>query len=113
MNWRELLKDEYEKPYMKKLMATIKSERQKGKVIYPSEENIFKALKLTPFEDVKVVIIGQDPYHGPRQAHGLCFSVQAPEPPPPSLQNIFKELSHDLKIPMPKNGDLTNWAKNG
>ena len=89
------------------------SERLKGKTIYPPGTKIFSAFDYTPFEKVKVVLIGQDPYHGPGQAHGLCFSVPDGVPPPPSLVNVFKELNKDLGIPIPKKGNLEKWAKQG
>ena len=96
-----------------KIMAFVRAERVAGKTIYPAHEDIFNAFKLTPFEDVKVVIIGQDPYHGPNQAHGLCFSVQHGVRPPPSLQNIFKELQTDVGTSIPNHGCLESWAKQG
>ena len=102
-----------EKPYMIGLVNFIESERSKGKIIYPDDNEIFEALKLTPFEKVKVVILGQDPYHGVGQAHGLCFSVKKGVKTPPSLVNIFKELKDDLKIQPPQNGYLEPWAREG
>lgn len=111
-SWDEILKEEFEKEYYLKLRAFLKQEYS-SKTIYPNMNNIFNALKYTAYEDVKAVIIGQDPYHGPNQAHGLCFSVQNGVTPPPSLQNIFKELSSDLGIPIPQNGELTPWTKQG
>lgn len=104
---------EKEKPYFKKILQFINDERAKGKIIYPEQKNIFNALKLTPFEHVKVVILGQDPYHGPRQAHGLSFSVLPGIKPPPSLMNIYQELKNDLQIPPPLHGCLEKWAKQG
>ena len=113
-SWDTLLKDEFEKEYYLKLRAFLKSEYSNPTLnIYPDMNNIFNALKLTDYRDVKAVILGQDPYHGPSQAHGLCFSVQKGVAAPPSLVNIFKEYSADLGLPMPKTGDLTPWAKNG
>ena len=102
-----------EKPYMIGLVNFIESERSKGKIIYPDDNEIFEALKLTPFEKVKVVILGQDPYHGVGQAHGLCFSVKKGVKTPPSLVNIFKELKDDLKIQPPQNGYLEPWTREG
>ena len=111
-DWDEILKVVWESPGFKKFMEKIKHE-YKTKTCYPTYENIFNALKMTPHERVKVVIIGQDPYHGEGQAHGLSFSVQKGIAKPPSLQNIFKELKDDLGIPISENGDLTKWAKEG
>lgn len=111
-SWDTILKDEYEKEYFKKIMTFINQE-YKTKHIYPAYENIFNALKYTDYKDVKVVIIGQDPYHNPGQAHGLSFSVQPGVPFPPSLQNIFLELKNDLGYEPPKSGCLEKWAKNG
>lgn len=113
-DWDQIIGDEFEKPYYKKLRAFLKSEYANGNV-YPNMYNIFNSLKYTAFEDVKAVIIGQDPYHGFGQAHGLCFSVQKGTVQPPSLVNIFKELNDDLGIDIPpKNmGELTSWAKSG
>lgn len=111
--WLELLGPEFELDYMKKLKAFLIAEAQKNKIIYPEGKNIFEAFKLTPFEKVKVVIIGQDPYHGPGQAHGLCFSVQKGVKVPPSLVNIYKELKEDLGTPIADHGYLENWAREG
>ena len=111
-DWDEILADEWTKPYYLKLREFLKSEYA-TKTIYPDMNNIFNALKLTSFEDTKVVIIGQDPYHGEGQAHGLCFSVKKGVTPPPSLKNIFKELNADIGKPIPKDGELTEWAKQG
>lgn len=111
--WRDALAVEKEKSYFKSLLSWIETERAAGKVIYPPNKDVFNALSFTPLENVKVVILGQDPYHGPGQAHGLCFSVQHGVKPPPSLVNIFKELENDLKIPRPKHGCLESWAKQG
>lgn len=113
MTWREILKDETESTYFKDLQASIKSERAAGKIIYPPHKDVFNALKFTEFHQVKVVIIGQDPYHGPGQAHGLCFSVQVGVPAPPSLVNIFKELKSDLGCEIPNHGYLESWARQG
>jgi uracil-DNA glycosylase len=112
-SWKIRLQDEFNKPYMKDLKAFLQSEKKKGKIIYPPSSKIFEAMNRTPFEKVKVVILGQDPYHGPKQAHGLCFSVLPGTPFPPSLQNIFKELHSDLGVPIPKSGDLSKWADEG
>ena len=111
-DWDEILADEWTKPYYLKLREFLKSEYA-TKTIYPDMNNIFNALKLTSFEDTKVVIIGQDPYHGEGQAHGLCFSVKQGVTPPPSLKNIFKELQSDIGKPIPSHGELTEWAKQG
>lgn len=111
-SWYELLKPEFEKEYYKQLQKFLTDE-YKHYTIYPETQNVFNALNLVPFDKVKVVIIGQDPYHGPKQAHGLCFSVQHGVAIPPSLENIFKELHSDLGCTIPKNGDLTKWAKQG
>lgn len=111
-DWDEILADEWEKPYYKKLRAFLKQEYTTQK-IYPNMHDIFNALKYTSFEDTKVVIIGQDPYHGEGQAHGLCFSVKQGVTPPPSLKNIFKELNSDIGKPIPNHGELTDWAKQG
>jgi len=94
-------------------ISFIKNEVAAGKKIYPKSADIFNAFKYTPFENVKVVILGQDPYHGFKQAHGLCFSVQEGTPPPPSLKNIFQEINKDLNLPIPKHGNLENWAQQG
>jgi uracil-DNA glycosylase len=110
--WKEVLKEEFEKEYFFKLTEFVRSE-YKTQTVYPKAENIFNAFNLCPFTDVKVVIIGQDPYHEPNQAHGLCFSVLDPVACPPSLQNIYKEIKLDLGIDSPKSGDLTRWAKQG
>jgi len=109
--WDPILKQEFEKDYFKKLGIFVKSE-YKNKIIYPKYENIFNALRFTDYDDVKVVILGQDPYHGENEAHGLSFSVQKGVKRPPSLNNIFKELYDDLKIKRDEN-DLTDWAKQG
>lgn len=112
--WDDLLKDEFEKEYYKKIRAFLKEEYANPAFpVYPDMHDIFNALKITDYHKVKAVIIGQDPYHGPSQAHGLSFSVREGIAPPPSLVNIFKELNSDLGLPIPKSGDLTKWAKNG
>lgn len=112
-SWKAVLADEFHQDYMQRIRSFLLHEKRAGKVIYPPGELIFNALNSTPFDQVKAVILGQDPYHGPGQAHGLCFSVQAGVEPPPSLQNIFKELGSDLGIPRPSHGDLSSWAKQG
>ena len=111
--WLKFLESEFEQDYMKSLKAFLTSEYKKKKIIYPATQNYFSALDLVPPEKIKVVILGQDPYHGEGQAHGLCFSVQEGVAVPPSLQNIYKELNSDLGIPIVKSGDLTRWARQG
>ncbi len=113
LTWKDVLGEERAQDYFKKITAYIEQERSKGKVIFPPNSEIFNALSLTPFEDVRVVILGQDPYHGPGQAHGLSFSVKPGVPFPPSLQNIFKELQSDLNVPPPPHGCLEKWARQG
>ncbi len=110
--WKVQLQNEFEKGYFKELTHFVKKEYQ-IKTIYPPGKFIFNAFNLCPFNKVKVVIVGQDPYHGQGQAHGLCFSVQSGVKIPPSLRNIFKEINNDLCIPIAENGDLTRWAKQG
>lgn len=112
-SWLNHLANEFEQPYMKQLKAFLLAEKQQGKVIYPASKNIFNAFNSTPLDQVKVVILGQDPYHGPNQAHGLCFSVQPGIPAPPSLQNMFKELHRDLGVAIPPHGCLQAWANQG
>ena len=112
-SWLDKLHDELEQPYMQQLREFIASEQALGKLIYPSNELIFNALNSTPFEQVKVVILGQDPYHGPGQAHGLCFSVPHGVRAPPSLVNIFKEVKGDMGLPLPAHGNLEKWAAQG
>ena len=111
--WKEALREEFDKPYMKVLSEFLRTEKAAGMVIYPPGPLIFNALNSTPLDQVKVVIIGQDPYHGPGQAHGLCFSVLPGVPVPPSLVNIFKELNADLGIAPPDHGCLLPWARQG
>ncbi len=111
-DWDKILSDEWSKPYYLKLRSFLKSEYSRY-TVYPDMYDIFNALKYTSFSDTKVVIIGQDPYHEPGQAHGLCFSVREGVEPPPSLKNIFKELESDVGIKAPKSGELTKWAKQG
>lgn len=111
-DWDAILAEEFQKPYFKELISFLEDE-YKNQVIYPEKEDIFNALKYTSFKDTKVVIIGQDPYHGKGQAHGLCFSVKQGIKLPPSLKNIFKELESDVGRTVTDNGDLTYWAKQG
>ena len=111
-SWHNILEHEFEKPYFQSLRLKLR-ELYKTKEIYPHPSMIFNAFNMTPFDKVKVVIIGQDPYHGPNQAHGLCFSVNEKNKIPPSLQNIFKELNDDLGVDIPISGNLTKWAKQG
>lgn len=113
LTWQSVLAGEKQKTYFLNILDFLKTQQALGKKIYPKSADIFNAFKYTPFADIKVVIIGQDPYHGPNQAHGLCFSVLPGVTPPPSLQNIFKELHDDLHIPIPKHGCLEKWAKQG
>src|ERR1700755_3302336 len=112
-DWMDIIGVEFEQPYMKALKAFLQSEKQAGRMVYPKGAEIFNAFNTTPFDKVKVVILGQDPYHGPGQAHGLCFSVPKGVPPPPSLVNIFKELQTDIGLEIPNHGDLTSWAEQG
>jgi len=112
-SWLEPLQGEFESPYMQALRQFLVAERQAGKRIFPKGNEWFRALDLTPLEDVRVVILGQDPYHGEGQAHGLCFSVQPGVRTPPSLVNIYKELETDLGIPPARHGFLEHWAKQG
>jgi uracil-DNA glycosylase len=111
--WQSLLANEKQQPYFQAALDYVKNERKAGKTIYPKQTDIFNAFKLSPFEKVKVVLLGQDPYHGPGQAHGLAFSVQTGVAPPPSLKNIFKELQSDLGFTIPKHGCLEPWAEQG
>ena len=111
-SWKELLKDEFDKPYFEQLIAFVKDEYKHFR-IYPPGNLIFNAFNHCPVDKTKVVILGQDPYHGPGQAHGLCFSVPEGIEQPPSLQNIFKEIHDDLGTPIPKSGNLERWADQG
>jgi len=111
--WKKVLNAEFTKPYFKEAVNFLKTEKMAGKIIYPPGSLIFNAFNSTPFENVKVVLLGQDPYHGNNQAHGLSFSVQKTVLPPPSLVNIFKELQNDVGMPLPQHGDLTHWAQQG
>jgi uracil-DNA glycosylase len=112
-SWKEILKAEFNKTYFEQIVHHLKTERTQGKTIYPPGAFIFNAFNTTHFDNIKVVILGQDPYHGPGQAHGLCFSVQNGVPPPPSLINIFKELQEDTGVQIPNHGNLTKWAEHG
>lgn len=112
-SWKAVLLDEFQQPYMQDLRRFLAEQKAQGKTIYPPGPLIFNALNSTPLDRLKVVILGQDPYHGPGQAHGLCFSVNAGVRPPPSLQNIFKELHSDLGIARPDHGCLSSWAEQG
>jgi uracil-DNA glycosylase len=111
--WKEILQEEFSKPYFMQIVTFLKTEKMSGKTIYPPGGLIFNAFNTTPFDRVKVVLLGQDPYHGPGQAHGLSFSVPNRVPPPPSLINIFKELHSDLGVEIPNHGNLTHWAEQG
>ncbi len=112
-SWKAVLADTFQQDYFKHLKQFLLHEKQAGKVIYPPGKCIFNAFALTPWDNVKVVVLGQDPYHGPHQAHGLAFSVQDGIQLPPSLQNIFKELRSDVGFTIPKSGNLTAWAQQG
>ena len=112
-SWKKELHDEFSQPYFKEIVSALKREKAAGKQIYPPGPLIFNAFDKTPFEAVKVVILGQDPYHGPGQAHGLSFSVPDGVAPPPSLVNIFKEIHADLGLPIPNTGNLEPWARQG
>ncbi|RXK86402.1 uracil-DNA glycosylase [Filimonas effusa] len=112
-SWKSALKQEFTKPYFQEIVAFLKTEKMQGKTIYPPGPLIFNAFNHTTFTNVKVVLLGQDPYHGPGQAMGLSFSVAAGVPPPPSLVNIYKELHKDIGMAIPKTGDLTPWANQG
>ena len=111
-SWDKVLKEMFDSKEYQTFFQKIEKEYQ-NKIIYPKKENIYNALKLTPYENVKVVIVGQDPYHGENEAHGLSFSVQKGIKLPPSLKNIYKEILNDLNIVEPNCGDLTSWAKEG
>jgi len=113
ISWKPFLEDEFKKKYMEEIKTFLIKCSKNNEVIYPHPRDIFRSLELTTFDNVKVVILGQDPYHGQNQAHGLAFSVQKNLPKPPSLKNIIKEISEDLKIEKRSSGDLTNWAKQG
>lgn len=113
ISWSDVLAGEREQQYFRDLIEFVESERRSGKMVYPKNSEIFNALHSTPFESVKVVILGQDPYHGPDQAHGLCFSVRPPTSAPPSLVNIFQELESDVGVKRPNHGCLESWAQQG
>ena len=113
ISWKPFIESEFQKSYMQEIKSFLINCSQNNEVIYPHPKDIFKSLELTSFQSVKVVILGQDPYHGPNQAHGLAFSVKKNVPIPPSLKNIFKEISEDLHSNKRLSGDLTNWAKQG
>lgn len=113
-NWRDVIGQEKTEPYFQHILQQVRQARAEGKIIYPPEDEVFNAFRLTEFEQVKVVILGQDPYHGPNQAHGLAFSVKPEVPPPPSLVNIYKELAADIAdFTIPHHGYLESWAKQG
>lgn len=112
-SWKQVLQEEFCKPYFQEIVEFLKIEKTQGKIIYPPGSLIFNAFNTTPFDKVKVVLLGQDPYHGPGQAHGLCFSVPDGVPLPPSLQNIYKEMHDDIGLSIPKTGNLTRWAEQG
>ncbi len=112
-SWKNALSDTFEQPYFELLVTHLRTAKTEGKVIYPSGNLIFNAFAQTPFDDVKVLILGQDPYHNPNEAMGLSFSVPKSVRVPPSLKNIYKELGNDLQIAAPAHGDLTDWAKQG
>lgn len=112
-SWLEAVGAEFQQEYMQSLRGFLRERMAAGATVYPRPAQWFNALNTTPLPDVKVVILGQDPYHGPDQAHGLCFSVQPPVPPPPSLVNIYKELNSDLGLTIPTHGCLTSWAQQG
>jgi uracil-DNA glycosylase len=111
--WKEALKIEFSQSYFEQIVHHIKTEKSQGKIIYPPGPQIFNAFDTTPIHKVKVVLLGQDPYHGPGQAHGLCFSVQNGVAPPPSLVNMFKELQDDIGFKVPNHGNLSSWARQG
>ncbi len=112
--WKLALKEEFAKPYFKELVELLKNEKESHQIVYPAGQNLFNAFNLTDFDKVKVIILGQDPYHGAGQAHGLSFSVPPRTALPPSLRNIYKEIESDIGVKMPRNyGDLTSWAQQG
>lgn len=113
LTWADVLAEEKKQAYFLKLLAFIQQEREAGQLIYPAQDELFNAFEATPYDQVKVVILGQDPYHGPGQAHGLSFSVKQGVKPPPSLRNLFLELNNDLGITLPNHGCLTRWAQQG
>lgn len=109
--WKQHLEGEFQRDYMAQLRHFLAQQKREGKTVFPPGPDIFNAFNLTPFDCVKVVILGQDPYHGPNQAHGLCFSVQHGVKTPPSLMNIYKEIHRDLGFDIPTHGNLTYWAE--
>jgi uracil-DNA glycosylase len=111
--WKALLQQEFDQPYFQELVSFLRREKTAGKTIYPAGAEIFHAFEVTPFDRVKVVIIGQDPYHNPNQAHGLAFSVKNGIQPPPSLNNIYKEVQEDIGCKVPAHGNLEGWARQG
>lgn len=111
--WHEALKEELSKPYIQNLKSFLEEEKKRGVTVYPPESHVFNAFRQTPYDEVKVVIMGQDPYHGAHQAHGLCFSVQKGIKTPPSLKNIYNEMQSDLGIPLANHGSLEKWSKQG
>ncbi|MBK6572210.1 MAG: uracil-DNA glycosylase [Saprospiraceae bacterium] len=113
IGWEEVLREEFDKEYFIKITAFLKLEKSKGKIIFPPGPLIFNAFELSPWKDTRVIILGQDPYHGVGEAMGLCFSVPKGIKIPPSLKNIFKEINSDLGYPIPEHGDLSSWAKQG
>lgn len=114
LTWQQLIEQEQQQPYLQQTLEFVQQERAAGKVIYPPAQDVFNAFELTPLNQVKVVILGQDPYHGPNQAHGLCFSVLPGVKVPPSLRNMYKELTTDIEgFVMPDHGYLTSWAEQG
>ncbi len=112
-DWKRVLQKQFDAPYFAHIANTLKLQKQQGKTIFPPGSLIFNAFNTTPLQNIKVVILGQDPYHAPGQAHGLCFSVMPPTPPPPSLVNIYKELKDDVGFTIPGHGNLTGWAQQG
>ena len=112
-SWKKVLQQEFSQPYFLEIISFLRAEKKGGKIIYPPGPLIFNAFNTTPFDKVKIVLLGQDPYHGPGQAHGLSFSVPNGIAQPPSLINIFKELHNDVGIPIPQSGNLTHWAERG
>ena len=112
-SWKKILAEEFERPYFKTLAQFLRNEKEAGKIIYPPGPLIFNAFDLTPFDKVRVILLGQDPYHNPGEAMGLSFSVPKNVRIPPSLNNIYKEINDDLDLPMPTHGDLTHWATQG
>lgn len=112
-SWLDVIGEEFGRPYMAKLKQFLADEKARGAIIYPNGSEIFNAMNVTAFQDIRCVIIGQDPYHGEGQAHGLCFSVREGVPLPPSLRNIYKEIAAEYGVQMPRTGELTGWARQG